>query len=347
MLCSLPMLAAPTAPRDAAALVAKPSPRPEAFAREQETGGCPAASPPRGVLYNHLGKTGGTYMKELLKAAMGASRSSNSNVSYVNIDGHVSGDSPLLGPDGALIIQDDVNKELRTTEADAASFFHIGMVRRPCDYMVSAWAFTSLGVRHTAHVNRIAESLHSRTPVAALSLVSHDKEAAHADAAMKSMAEMTYQEMMGVSDPNRLWGSSPPYDNDPDRSRFATWLSSAGDKRDAGKSWNDGSRFMSSHLEQRYDDPDVVHCWVRTHLMLDDLKKCMLQYGACGGKWAGPDSLSDERVVAAKKAADAGIAPSTYASCSSFFSNSTLMATVMHSEAKLIAKYKLDTCCSD
>merc|ERR1719223_1727060 len=136
------------------------------------------------------------------------------------------------------------------------------------------------------------------------------------------MADMTYQEMMDVSDPNRLWGSSPPYDNEPDRNRFATWLGSAAEKRDAGKSWGDGSRFMSSHLQQRYEDPDVVHCWVRTHMMVDDLKQCMRQFGQCGGKWAGPDSLSDERVAAAKKRADAGIPPSKYASCSSFFTNS-------------------------
>ena len=326
------VVAVPTPP-EAATIVAKPA-----------ADGCPTARPPRGLLYNHLGKTGGTTMKELLIEAMGADRSGRGNVTFVNIDGHVPGDSPLLGPSGGLVIQDDVNHELKTTTADAGPFFNIGMVRRPCDYMVSSWAFTSLSVRRTAHVNKIAALGDSRTPAAsaaAHSLLAHDDEA------MKSMADMTYQQMLDVSDPNRLWGSSPPYDNDPDRSRFATWLSSAAAKRDAFKSWGDGARFMSSHLQQRYDNPDAVHCWVRTHMMVDDLRQCMRKYGACGGKWAGPESLSDERVAAAKKRADSGIAPSTYASCSSFFSNSSLMATVMRSEAKVMAQYKLGACCSD
>jgi len=41
------------------------------------------------------------------------------------------------------VVQEDEMREMRLTSADAASFFVVGLVRRPCDYMLSAWASSS------------------------------------------------------------------------------------------------------------------------------------------------------------------------------------------------------------
>ena len=143
------------------------------------------------------------------------------------------------------------------------------------------------------------------------------------------------------------FGTSPPYDNSQDRARFATWFHDIARNRDEGKARHEGSIFMSSAIADRYDDPDYVHCWVRTHEMVDDLKGCLEQYEACGGEHYDREALDDpKRVAAAKARADEGIPPSKYAACSSFF-NSTLVSTVMQSEAALVERYGLGKCCSD
>ena len=66
---------------------------------------------------------------------------------------------------------------------------------------------------------------------------------------------------------------------------------------------------MSTSIRDRYDDPGLAHCWVRTHSMVDDLKKCMRDYQACGGKY-DPKALWGWRVRAAINSANEADPPS-------------------------------------
>jgi hypothetical protein len=255
---------------------------------------CPGSNPPKGLLYNHMSKTGGTTMKLLLTSAMGV-KNSQGNVTLHNVANHISGGDKSLGKEGALIFQDDTNHDLQTTSADASSFFVLGVVRRPCDYLVSTWAWSSM-------LNRGKTS--------------------------------------GGS-----WGKSPPFDTDGDQAAFAQWLGETMTHRDDGEGWYGGSKFMSSALNARYQDPNLVHCWVRTHSMTDDLKKCMAQYGSCGGKYS-LEGLSADQMDEARSKANAAIKPTETAKCSTFFKNATLMKEVMATESSLISKYNLGSCCS-
>jgi len=269
---------------------------------------CPSET--KGLLFNHVSKTGGTVMKELLISAMGAAGCASVgcpdaqsqkdrkagwvNVTIINKNAHTDASSSLIGVDGALVIQDD-NSDLSVSSADAASFFVLGVVRRPCDYMVSSWAYDS---------------------------AQYDDE--------------------------RSWGVTPPYDNPDDAARFNTWVEDVTALRDRGASQVAGATFMTKALEGRYDDAKRdVHCWVRTHSMVDDLKVCMAQYEACGGTYAR-EGLSESAVRQATKKGNDGIPPGHYAKCSTFFKEGTdTWASVMKSEAQLIADYDLGQCCSE
>ena len=160
----------------------------------------------------------------------------------------------------------------------------VGVVRRPCDYLVSTWAWD------------------------------HSTQA-------------------------KLKGGADQVD-------FAEWVDQVVEKRDKGADWNHGNKFMSAALNTRYQDPNLVHCWVRTHSMDNDLKKCMAQYGSCGGTYS-LDGLKADAMDKAHNVADASIKPTkAWSSCSTLFQNATLMKKVMSSEASLLSKYNLGACCS-
>ena len=48
----------------------------------------------------------------------------------------------MFPPNGALVIQDDT-EHMQVEERDARRFFIIGLMRRPCDFAVSSWAYQS------------------------------------------------------------------------------------------------------------------------------------------------------------------------------------------------------------
>ena len=107
--------------------------------------GCPANKRPWGVLFNHVSKTGGTSFKQLLEQATGGLRKTairvhGLNIDYFNSNRHYTS-NPSHSPNGALVIQDDVHHGLKLTRGDAQNFFTIGLVRRPCDYLLSSWVW--------------------------------------------------------------------------------------------------------------------------------------------------------------------------------------------------------------
>lgn len=102
---------------------------------------------------------------------------------------------------------------------------------------------------------------------------------------------------------------------------------------------------MSAALRERIPDEGLVHCWVRTHEMHDDMKKCMNVYDACGGKYDDKGGWQ-WRFAEVRRAANAAIPPSFYAKCSSFFTDE-MLATVRGSEAAVIERHHLEKCCSE
>jgi hypothetical protein len=68
------------------------------------------------LLFNHISKTGGTAMRHVL---------------------------PLVVPRGDIVFQEDIEKDAHLTPTDKDNFFVIGVVRRPCDYLVS-WYYQAL-----------------------------------------------------------------------------------------------------------------------------------------------------------------------------------------------------------
>jgi len=109
------------------------------------SGKCPSGGPAKAVLYNHMGKTGGTPMKKFLMAATGCSNAvtagKQEGCPVINEDAHIH--PSRIGPEGALIIQDDTAQTLQVTAADEENYFIIGLIRRPCDYLLSSWSFSS------------------------------------------------------------------------------------------------------------------------------------------------------------------------------------------------------------
>lgn len=294
-------------------VAASPTPMLPAEANAEAASNCPSKNL-YGILYNHISKTGGTMFKGLLREAMGAPNPDGGNRSTVIVhkagqhrstDGTTSatqGKKP--GTEGALVIQEDVHHDLTIAAKDSLDYFVIGLVRRPCDYMLSSWSAGS---------SRI-----------------HETDPVHA-------------EKQGV------WGLSRPYDNPKDRERFRLWFDHVTANRDSGRDFyeGEGAIYMSSALAKRIPDPTLVHCWVRTHEMVDDLKKCMKQYEGCGGLY-DKDGLSDERVAGIKQLAEEAVTPAeqqTHAACNTFF-NKTMMNTVMKSESSVISHFNLGSCCS-
>ena len=148
---------------------------------------------PGGLLYNHVSKTGGTSMKQMLHAAsqtlgwpllLPKTRNAQELAEAANPS------QPLV------VVQDDM-RSFVLSEADAARYFVIGTVRPPCDYLLSQWSFRSdLLLRDTLHQTR---SWHS-VPVA---------------------------EALRASPVSHLHGQLPPYTGADDLDRLRLWVTRA------------------------------------------------------------------------------------------------------------------------
>ena len=71
-------------------------------------------------------------MKNLLMSATGSRTCGppHCNMTFLKPDTHVLPSDPLMGPHGALVVQEDVARGLKVNEADSSYFFTIGVVRR-------------------------------------------------------------------------------------------------------------------------------------------------------------------------------------------------------------------------
>lgn len=254
--------------------------------------GCPTTM--KGVLFNHVSKCGGTTIKELLREAMGVN---NNNVTYLEMTpSHGFSPGQALGSMGSLVVQEDSNHDLKLLDRESDEWFTIGLVRRPCDYMISQWAWMS--------VNRAKRNL----------------------------------------PPDDRYGAKPPYDSKEDLERFRFWANLTLYHKAKGDTLEQGSFMMSSHIERRFEAPENVHCWIRTHEMVKDLKMCMGKYEQCGGTLKDK-GLSEEVVQAAMARAESQIPHTPTAPCSTFF-DKPLEHLVMQTEQDAVDRFNLVKCCS-
>lgn len=250
---------------------------------------CPSENPPIGVLYNHISKTGGTSFKELLRDILSPDRGQLYNMKKDHKD-----PSPdmlkLMVPHGALVVQSDLSVGLQLEASDAQRYFTMGLVRRPCDFAVSSWAYDS------------AKSSHLGTA------------------------------------PDDIYGTTANLDTDEDIASFWRYYQYHAKlcEGNCGLAYHS----MSRSLDIRMPDQNLVHCWVRTHEMVGDTKKCISQFQSCGGNVTIPSSAWSEL-----ERKYAPMMESDHATCSSYF-NSTQMDEVLKAEQGVIDKYSLGSCCS-
>ena len=141
------------------------------------------------------------------------------------------------------------------------------------------------------------------------------------------------------SDKNRAKGQKQPYDGGsplPERERQdrLRGLPDDGECGDINPDYQLSS--MTNMLHKRIPDESQVHCWARTHSLVDDVQKCVNQFVGCGGNSTFADwaSLKNSKEMA-----------SNHAPCSHYF-NTTTMKDIMAHEGALISRYNLGSCCS-
>ena len=226
---------------------------------------------PRGVLYTHISKTGGTSMKNVLK--------------------HV------VAPEW-FTLQDDVDRDEETggqmvvSEADAAEHFVIANVRRPCDYWVSCWAFMS------------------------------DEARRGKEYALK----------------NPYIGLKPPYTSPGDRARFGALVKA-----------NDHFGYTPMAIG-RIGAWARPHCWVRTHVLMEDVLACLTHYvEECGGEGVDLEQVRawmQEHPEHLHKMTNA--ASEAHIPCSSFFGpGGAEKGLVMQRDGWTIEAFELERCCSE
>lgn len=102
---------------------------------------CPSgAMPPLGVMYNHVSKTGGTSMFSVLSLAFGTDGvlvPAGNDTDTEEVWSTLAKSTPNIS-----LMLDDC-EPLQTTAHQASLLFSIATVRRPCDYYLSLWSFTS------------------------------------------------------------------------------------------------------------------------------------------------------------------------------------------------------------
>ena len=313
---------------------------------------CPTTHPPAGVLYNHVSKTGGTELIRRLKALL-----KSPDMPWVKVNSREGMSQVKLGRDGALVVQADTSP-VQVSASDAARFFVIGLVRRPCDYARSVWSFRS---------GRCAQCSTGANGTST-----------------SSMQGPKYCWLRAVCE-SGIYGSTPPYTSASDLARFESWVL----RRPPTKNTSVKARVrtgspvsaqahmfaapsgliglhedgLTGQLTLRLGAANLsahVHCWVRTHEMDAGLVACLEAYGdTCGGRlsasqrvrlhhWREAQKQQPTTRVHAKTPTNVMQSAPTASgqACSSYFTAGAT-AAVLSRDADLIDRFGLESCCSN
>lgn len=217
-------------------------------------------------------------MKQVLQKVLGGKLGKQSHILTKDHSLPSAAELAFFPPNGAFIVQDDVERGLQVTDEDAKHYFIIGLVRRPCDFALSNWAYES-----DKHVHKWPRD-----------------------------------------------GLKAPYGSADDLAKFEDYLSYEATREEQKQS-------MTAKLASRIPDPSLVHCWARTHSLVQDVKGCISKFVGCGGNVSFSDWASLE-------AHDKQMT-SDHLPCDHYFNAST-MAMMKRDEGELMRIYKLGQCCS-
>lgn len=280
-------------------------------------------SPPAGLLYNHISKTGGTTIRDVLLKQI-----CNQSVLRETTT-HYNGSEDIFHDHAGCVLQDDV-ENLTVTSEDAASFFVLGSIRHPCDWYLSLWSYMS-------------DVFFAKCPNGMLDGCSGEK---------------IFSENPGwaMAANNDMLGKSPPYNNSADMARFSTW--SAQMQAVEEKILEQGAdtvtyrnSLLAYKVAYRYGNINHVHCWMRTDTLLTDALRCLEYYNStCGGSIENADW---HKIVESDISADATARPSQHVSCDAAFDAPT-QASILERESAImqsygfpsLASFGIDTCCA-
>ena len=210
---------------------------------------CPPT--PKALLFAHVPKTGGTTVQKMISKACEGSVAKQPK--------HYSGTEPELQAKHGCIVQNSVSP-LSVSESDAANFFVMASVRRPCDYYVSLWSFISQNVGKLPEYWQNPLDIHARSAA--------------------------------------FVGRQPPYNSTEDVARFHAWMRTViGNGTQSEPGTRAGSYRLANFLVGRLSARERVHCWVRTDTLLQDSHACFNKFVSCGGAWRRNFDVLDASVT--------------------------------------------------
>jgi len=274
---------------------------------------CP--SEVKGILYNHIPKTGGTVVEHLMEAIFLSSHdpSTNGTYEYQRDDRGSTPPGNLKDDVPHFVYQRDQLKDSSGNPApieaaDGKKYFVVGLVRRPCDYVLSQW------------VEKSNEQLKAQSNAATWWGKSSKMDSTDDKAKFHMFVENMLNQTSGGNTESLTLEEAP---------------------------------FMSVGTRVRgYDsasDAGNMHCVMRTDQLEADFKKCIQQYQSCGGV-VDPARFTDEVIKDAiaqstQDEGSAGRSVGDHASCDSMF-DSSMQSAMNKLEKPIINKYKLGSCCS-
>ena len=210
---------------------------------------CPAgASPPRGILFNHVSKLGGTSMKRILEAVARELR-----VPYLYARSS-SWNEFAASTKRAVVFEHDI-EPITVSDRDRRNFFVLGTIRPACSYALSNWAYKS----NLLHVYNGPQN--------------KSQNIFEKRASAKWMRE-GWQDYRGLHH---------PYTGVEDLQRLERAVIN-NHQTELSVELKIRRRLLPSGSNGSAPFMDAAHCWMHTSTLVPDLIGCLRQYAACGGE---------------------------------------------------------------